>query len=215
MKMTLSTLALAMLVSAPAMAYEPGDWIFRGGVTQIDPDTESSPVTIDGADSGGRVDVEDDTQLGLTATYMLSDRLGFEVLASTPFTHTIVATGDLSGLGNIADVKVLPPTFSAIYYVTNGKKFNPYVGVGINYSILYDEDGKGTFNGERVKLDDSIGLAIQVGSDFEINEDLHVNASVRWMDIETDADLRLGGQVVETNVDIDPMVYSLTLGYTF
>lgn len=215
MKKTLSTLALAMLVAAPAMAYEPGDWIFRGGVTQISPDASSDPVTIDGADSGGKADVEDNTQLGLTATYMLTNRLGIEVLASIPFTHTVIGTEALSGLGEIADVNVLPPTFSAIYYLTDGKKFNPYVGAGINYSLMYDEEGKGSFSGERVKLDDSIGLAIQVGSDFEINKDFHVNASARWMDIETDADLTLGGQAVKTTVEIDPMVYSIMIGYSF
>jgi len=215
MKKTLSTLAIALFVATPAMAYEPGDWIFRGGVTQIDPDTASDPVTIDGADSGGEIDVESDTQLGLTATYMLSNRLGIEVLAATPFTHTVVATEGLSGLGDIADVTVLPPTISAVYYLTDGKKFNPYVGVGINYSFMYDEDGKGSFDGERVKIDDSVGVAIQVGSDFEINPRLHFNASVRWIDIESDAKLSLSGQTVETTADIDPLVYSLMLGYDF
>lgn len=215
MKITLTTLAAAMLMSSTAMAHEAGQWFFRGGVTQISPDVSSDPVLVGGANSGGEVDVEDDTQLGLTATYMFTERLGVEVLAAVPFTHEVVATKALSGLGTIADINVLPPTVSAVYYLTDGKNFAPYIGAGLNYTFIYDEEGKGSFSGERVKLDDSVGLAIQVGADFEINPNMHINASVRWIDISTDAELTLGGQDVTTSVDVDPYVYSLMIGYKF
>ncbi len=65
------------------------------------------------------------TQLGLTFTYMATDNIGVELLAATPFRHKIGtrATGD------IATVHHLPPTLMAQWYFGDASsKFRPYVG---------------------------------------------------------------------------------------
>ena len=49
---------------------------------------------------------------------MLCDNIGLEVLAATPFSHDIDATGSIAGLGKIAEVKQLPPTVSLQYHFT-------------------------------------------------------------------------------------------------
>ena len=70
----------------------------------------------------------------------------------------------------------------------------------------------GPLAGIDLDLDASIGLAAQIGADFDISETMYVNFDVRWMDINTDA--KLDGVFLE-EVEIDPMVYSLTLGWKF
>ena len=40
-----------------------------------------------------KVDVDDDWALGVTATYMFSNRFGIELLAATPFKHDITVDG--------------------------------------------------------------------------------------------------------------------------
>ncbi len=57
-------------------------------------------------------DVSNNTQLGLTFTYMATDNIGIELLAATPFRHKI-GTGDT---GDIATVRHLPPTLMAQWY---------------------------------------------------------------------------------------------------
>jgi outer membrane protein len=42
-----------------------------------------------------------------------------------------------------------------------------------------------------------------------------VNASVRWMDIDTEASFELNGSAGSVDVSIDPVVYSITAGYRF
>jgi outer membrane protein len=63
-----------------------------------------------------------------------------------------------------------------------------------------------------LKLDDSFGVAAQLGADFDVSDTMFVNFDVRWIDINTDAEL--DGVALE-EVEIDPMVYSLTIGWKF
>ncbi len=65
--------------------------------------------------------VKNDTQLGLTGTYMLTDNIGVELLAATPFSHKINANVPALNLdlGRAAIVKQLPPSLYAQYYFFN------------------------------------------------------------------------------------------------
>lgn len=231
-KTTLSRfIAITALTAAPVWAYEAGDMIVRLGATTVDPRESSDAIALDGTTltlGGGTTElgVDSSTQLGINALYMLDSNLGIELLAATPFEHTAKATGTLSGaLGNVADVKHLPPTLSAIYYFDTTSAFKPYVGAGINYTIFFSEDltsnadsvlsGLG-LEGGKVELDDSWGLSFQVGADYAIDENWHVNASVRWIDIDTEATIKFNnGSKITGDVELDPFVYTLSAGYKF
>ncbi|MBB6521407.1 OmpW/AlkL family protein [Pseudoteredinibacter isoporae] len=239
MKATLKPLTLAAAIAAcvvgtQAHAYEAGDFIARAGVTTVAPDGDSTQVFVNGgslgADSG--VDVDNDTQLGLTFTYMLDQSWGVELLAATPFSHDASGKGSFlntRGVGSVADTKQLPPTLSAVYYFNSESAFKPYVGLGLNYTFFFDEEGGANLEAGAgdldVDLDDSWGLAAQVGFDFDLGNNLLLNASVRYIDIDTEATLTvkdgsnaLGlpqGARITTDVDIDPMVYSVMIGYKF
>lgn len=255
MKKVVSTLTLATAVSLAvgshfAGAYEAGDIVVRAGVVTVAPDESSDGLVIpalsgvgayDGSALGGTsVEVDDDTQLGLTATYMLSPSLGVELLAATPFTHDI--TANLGGLGKVdaGETTHLPPTLSVVWYpMGSAGKVSPYVGAGINYTIFFEEEVSSDLEAGLagvadvvtgvsvglpspapldLELDDSIGLALQVGVDFQLNEQWHVNASVRWIDINTDAKITnsaLGTVITVDDVEIDPYVYQVNIGYKF
>lgn len=73
----------------------------------------------------GSFNVSNNTQLGLTFTYMATDNIGVELLAATPFRHK-VGTGPT---GTIATVHQLPPTLMAQWYFGDAQsKVRPYVG---------------------------------------------------------------------------------------
>lgn len=218
-----STLAL----SIPTLAYEAGDIILRAGVTNVSPSEDSSKLALNGSTlslSGGNSElrVDDNTQIGLTGTYMLSSELGIELLAATPFQHTASGSGELSGL-DIADIKHLPPTLSAVYYFQSEQVFKPYVGIGINFTIFFDEDltteangalaGLG-LSGGNIELDNSWGLALQAGFDYALNDKWLINTSVRWISIETEAKITFdSGDKLSADIDIDPWVYTLSVAY--
>jgi outer membrane protein len=217
---TLTSLAVvaALTLSPLASANQAGDILVRGGLTMVSPDSAKAPVLLDGAVSGLEVSVDDNTQLGLTFAYFFDSNWAIEVLAATPFSHDI-NLHDGTTTTKLAEVKQLPPTVSALYYFDTNSAFKPYVGVGLNYTIFFSEDFTSTYSDagfSDLELDGSFGLAVQVGADYHFNDKWHVNASARYIDIGTDASFKVGGTTNGTaSVDVDPMVYSLMIGYKF
>ena len=240
MKKSLITLAVLSSLSFGALSagYQAGDIVVRGGATLINPDSGKSGVSLYGnvpnvGEVNGEVplslSVDDNTQLGLNFVYFLDSNWAVELLAATPYTHDVtihdptalteVVFGANVDGATLAEVSHLPPTLSAIYYFDSASKFKPYVGVGLNYTIFFEEDFKSApkslgFNS--LDLDSSFGLSAQIGADYELSDNWHINASVRYIDIDTDVDFKIGDSIKgSATVNVDPMVYSLMLGYKF
>ncbi|TKB55481.1 outer membrane protein OmpW [Ferrimonas aestuarii] len=214
MKRTLVSALVLATLAAPAMAArEAGDFIVRAGYINVAPNESSQDVdTGDYAGNLGEFGVDSDAQLGLNFTYMVTDAIGIEVLAATPFTHDV----SLGPLGKIAEVTHLPPTVVAQYYF-GSDNIRPYIGAGVNYTYFWDEDFTNNLGGDLTDLDasGSWGLAAQVGLDWELNENWLINASVWYIDIQTDVDFKLAGTPVSIETDIDPWVYMVSVGYKF
>lgn len=226
-KSLIATSLLAMAIAAPlAHAHQAGDIIVRAGAVTVDPHESSSDIWVGALGTnvaGTKATLDSDTQLGLNFAYMITDRVGIELLAATPFSHNVGVKGmpgPFAGLnGKLGELKHLPPTLSVVYYPLDPKSaFQPYVGAGINYTWFFDTEltseaeGKG-FSG--LDLDDSWGLAAQVGMDYMLSDNLMLNAQVRYIDIETKGSTSFGGREVEVDVDVDPFVYMVGLGYKF
>jgi outer membrane protein len=214
-KLTLMIIA-SMFASQHATAFEKGDIIMRVGVVNVSPDDSSSNVFAGGTDLGLSIAVDDDTQLGLNFAYFLTDRINIEVLAATPFTHDV----NFSDGSRLGEVTHLPPTVSVNYYFNNPTSaFQPYAGMGLNYTVFFDEEFTSANEAaglDDLSLDDSFGVALQVGADYMINEKFFVNGTVRWIDIDTEASFNASGTPGSvSNIQIDPMVYMISLGYKF
>ncbi len=215
-----------LLGAAGATAHEAGDFIVRAGAAQVDPNDDSDNLTLNGGVlPGTEAEVDDDTQLGLTFTYMITNHIGIGLLAATPFDHDLEA--DLSGLSlgkvDAGSTKHLPPTVTLQYYpMDSASKFQPYVGIGVNYTKFFDEDVDSELEntlgltGGDLEIDDSWGLSYQVGFDYEIDEHWLINASIWYIDLDTEAKFKFDQPVViESDVDIDPLVYMIGIGYKF
>jgi outer membrane protein len=231
LKSLFSASLLALAVASPlAFAHQAGDIIVRAGAATVDPQEDSSRIStaatgsIDGTSAG----VGSSTQLGLTGAYMITDHVGVELLAATPFSHDISVKGIDAALGtpqgtidgSFADVKQLPPTLSLQYYPMEASSvFQPYVGAGLNYTLFFDDSltSRQKANGfSNLDLDNSVGLAFQVGADYMLTDNILLNAAVWYIDIDTTATAdhnQLGK--VKVDVDVDPFVYMVGLGYKF
>ena len=215
MKKTVCGLAiLTALMSTNVLAHKEGDIIIRAGVATVAPNDSSGDVL---NSAGSEFSVDSNTQLGLTFGYMITDNISFEVLAATPFSHSI--STNLGGLGEIADTKHLPPTFMVQYYFGDAESdFRPYVGAGINYTVFFDEELNSTGKNaglSDLSLDDSWGLAANIGADYMLNDDWFLNASVWYADIDTTATYKAGTTTFSTDVTIDPWVFMVGGGYQF
>ena len=227
---TLSLAATALLAAtvSPALGAEPGTWKLRAGVGVVSPDSDNLTTGLGGDTL--IIDVDDGTAMTLSATYMFSEHWAFDILASTPFSHDInaqvitsVDPGFTPNPIKIAETKHLPPTFSVQYHFIPDASFQPFVGLGLNWTTFFDtsvDPGLAAAGITDLELDDSFGLAAQVGADWMINDNWLLNLDVRWINIESDAAL-VGPVAAPTNaldigtVKIDPWVYAINLGYSF
>ena len=210
-QMIIALAAVAAMASGTASAFEAGDWVFKAGTTNVDPEQKN------GSPAGLDVVVDDDSSLSLTGGYFITSAIAVELLASLPFEHDYAVAGLVGG-----STKHLPPTLSIQYHFNSGGTFIPYVGIGVNYTTFFSQKTYGLLeefrqspdglNGAKVELDDSYGLALQAGIDYMFTEKLFMNVDVRYIDIEPD--LKVGGSKVG-KVEINPTTVGLNVGYRF
>ena len=226
----LAALLAAAVLATPAAAHEAGTWIVRGGAGMVDPQSNNGDFgDVDLGDGDVVVstnfEVDDDTSVVLSFTYMLLDNWGIDILLATPFEHDIDLAGTLDGSSITADIgstKHLPPTVSLQYHFMPDATFQPYVGLGVNYTIFFSEDVT-QFSRDvgltGIELEDSSGIAAQLGADYVFRDDWLVSFDVRWIQIRSNLKLDIEGVGTGLdapgNVEIDPWVYSLTLGKRF
>ncbi|TBU71077.1 outer membrane protein OmpW [Pseudomonas daroniae] len=228
-KSLFSASLIALALAAPmAQAHQAGDVLVRAGAITVNPKADSSTVKVDrgglaGTDLGGKATMSSDTQLGLNFAYMLTDNIGIELLAATPFEHDVKIKGTTldAANGKLGTLKHLPPTLSVVYYPLDSKSvFQPYVGAGINYTWIYDEhvgSRASTAGFDNFRAKNSWGLAWQIGADYMLTDNLLINAQARYIDIDTTAYVDHPGLGVraKVDVDVDPFVYMVGLGYKF
>lgn len=221
-KCLLAAGALLALVSSPALAYEAGTWVLRAGVGVVAPDSDNL-VLVEGTTTT-TINVDDGTSLTLMGTYMFSPNWGFDILASWPFNHDIKASvieaGSIPLSAKIGETDHLPPTFSIQYHFLPDATFQPYAGAGLNYTTFFSskvtQDLTDLTGVTDIDLDDSFGLALQLGADWMLGDRWLLNFDLRYIDIESDLTVSDGiaSEQIGT-VTIDPWVYSVNLGVRF
>lgn len=188
---------LCCLAAMPAPAYEEDDLILRLGAARVSPD-----VSGDGMLAG--FDVEDDTQLGLSATWMLNSSLGLGLLGAAPFKHDIAVTGI-----NVAETRQLLPTLTVQLFPLSTARLQPYVGIGINYTAFFKEEIAAPVE---LELTDSFGLALEAGMDIKLSDRLLLNVAAWKLDIDTD--VKLNGKKLG-ELEIDPLAAMVGIGFRF
>lgn len=227
-KHLLATSILALSAVAPNLyAHQAGDILVRAGAVTVTTGESSSSIHSSAlGDLGGKASLNNNTQLGLNFAYMFTDKIGIELLAATPFEHKASISGTGAVDGSLGKVKHLPPTLSAVYYpMDSGSAFQPYVGLGINYTVFFDEKMSGNAKAgnntaglplDNLKVKNSWGWAAQIGADYMLTDKILLNAQVRYIDIDTKATVDVVNTgYAKVDLDIKPVVYMVGVGYKF
>lgn len=239
--LTLATATLAALAGESVLAENrKGDIIVRAGFGATVPDDKASELQLDNAPlPGSRLLVDDGYAATFTGSWIFADHWGIGLLVATPFDHDLDVRGlpdvDGTSIGEVplGEIQHLPPTLTVQWFPVCVESWvQPYIGFGVNYTTFSDEEVAGPTNqylvevlgatrGASLELDDSWGLAGEIGVDMHFGPRSRwlFNAAVWYLDIDSDTEIRFptdtGVSRITTDVEIDPFVYSVGIGYRF
>ncbi len=198
--------------TAPAAFAEAGDWQFRLRAITVQPDESADIASI-----GGDVDIDTSVVPEFDISYFFTDNIAAElILGVTP--HDVTAVGTALGDVDLGDVTLLPPTLTVQYHFNPAGQVRPYLGAGVNYTVFFDEDLPAGTALDSIDYDPSVGLALQAGVDYALNERWFLNVDVKKVWINTDVTLdgttNLGA-VVNADVDINPVIFGVGVGWRY
>jgi outer membrane protein len=198
------------LALSPCVAADQSPWQFRARLLGIFPDASSDTITL----IGGEADVDDAFTPDLDITYFFTDNIAAELVFFAYSEHDVEAKNTIVGDVDLGSLDLVPPTVTAQYHFMPQNTFRPYVGAGLSYVLIPDEDPGDAVD---IKYDDGvIGFALQVGFDYFFNDHWCLNFDVKKVWVEVDVEVNAGGGIiVETSVDVDPLLVGVGVGYRF
>ncbi len=205
-----STAVGTLLIANLAFADDATNpWLLRIRGIDVVPSASSSTIT----GLGGRVNqISSDIVPEFDISYFFNKNISSELILGTT-KHDVKANNTTIGQVDLGSVRLLPPTLTVQYHFMPDAVFNPYVGVGINYTHFYDVNSGRTANA--INYSDSFGPALQVGTDVNINKNWMFNIDIKKLIIQTNTSVDVGSSTYTTNVKINPMVYGVGIGYRF
>lgn len=175
---------------------------------------------------GGDVSISNTIVPELDFTYFFTKNFAAELILGTTKHNVHTVGSDISAIGgptsfnvDLGSVMLLPPTLTAQYHFfpLKEKRFKPYVGAGVNYTLFYNvKEGDVVKN---IEYDNAIGFAAQLGFDVMFDDTFFVNFDVKRLflktDVTVDATNLAAGLVIPAEVEINPWIIGLGFGMKF
>jgi outer membrane protein len=201
-------LLLAMLaVVAPLSAQSTeGPWMIRIRALALEPANKSTAIpSLNVAEDAITVSSKIFPEVDIS--YFFTPRIAAELVLTYPQSHDV----ELGGTP-IGSFKHLPPTLMLQYHAMPTGTVRPYIGAGVNLTLLSDValnvPGVGALDLE----DSSIGGALQAGADVQVGGGYFLNLDAKKVIIRSD--VLAGGAAVST-VKVDPWLLSIGIGRRF
>lgn len=205
--------ALLAVAAQPAAAAEASSpWTLRVRALHIHPANKSDAIPSLAVPTDS-ISASKKWAPDLDIEYAFNDKFSAELLLTVPQKHTVtVHESALGGPVAIGTFKHLPPTLTVKYRPLGDAVLSPYVGVGVNYTRIWDARLTVPTVGS-LRLDQSsVGLAWQAGADYKIDD--HWSASVDFKYVKIGSDVKLGATRV-SHVNVDPVLLAVGAGYRF
>ncbi len=122
--------------------------------------------------------------------------------------------GSLTG-AYLGDVTYAPAILALQYRLPTGNpKFEPYVGAGVNYTIILDSDDRDVAGFD---VDNAWGAVLQVGFESMIDDRLGLYFDVKkiWLETDVRGTLGAGGPSATGKATLDPLLVGTGLIWRF
>jgi outer membrane protein len=198
---------LLLLSSAgDSQAKEKGDWVARLRGLAFVTDTDGTTDTL-----GGAARTSDDFIPELDFSYFFTDNIAVELILATT-KHSVEVKNSTAGDLDLGTVRALPPVLTLQYHFRPKEAFSPYLGAGVNYTIMYDTERGRSVNS--VDYSNEFGWALQAGMDYQFAENWMLNVDLKKVFVSTDITVN-GGAINANDTDLDPWIVGIGVGYRF
>ena len=216
-------LATALVgVSATALA-DDGPFVVRVRALDIRPANRSDAIPALGV-AADQIDVSSKWIPDIDLEYYFAPQWSTELVLTVPQQHEV----SVEGVGSLGTFKQLPPTLTAKYHFNPNGTVSPYVGAGVNLTLLMDVNlavpgaALGAGNSALVAHpsvrpltleNHSFGGAVQAGVDIKFADHWYGNLDVKYVQIRSDVMLQGGTKV--SAVKVDPLLVGVGVAYRF
>lgn len=233
MKKSLLVLALAAAFSPMLAQAEAGDWVVRVRAVSVTPNEDSdlgkyvNDLNSGYLNRGAELKVDSNVIPELDISYYITKNIAAELILALGTRHDVDIKGSQAGDAvhnqKLGSVDLLPPTLTLQWHFNPDQMIDPYVGAGVNYTVALDRNlaFSQALPGNDIKISkDSWGYALQAGVDINLKDGWLINADVKYLDINTNVEARLGpnntgGWTKIDDLDINPWVFGLGIGKKF
>jgi outer membrane protein len=178
---------------------------------------ENAKIKLGGAPvAGGNATVEDNTPPSLEVGYFILPNISVAATIGLPPKTTLRGAGTLSSAGDLGTVTYGPGVYTVRYHLNPNGPIRPYVGAGVNWTIIFDTDDRALQN---FKTSNTFGPALVAGVEVPFNQRFSLFGSVSKAWVSTNSRYNLptpGGLVPGTaRVALDPLVVNAGLQVNF
>jgi outer membrane protein len=241
LKSSLFATGLIALTAATGQAWaqKAGDVVLGAGILHYAPQDKSSTLRftspVDRELPGSGSNLKSATTLGLNVHYFVTDNWAVEGVLGIPPRLKLDGAGSLSGLGELATVRLWGPSVLGKYVFgapTDKVRFS--AGVGVTYaafrSVRLNSGIQNALGGAlgiapggsitSAKVDNKFGPVFNVGVNYAFNETTGLTFSVSYIPMKTKATLTtsVSGRTVaqsQAKLTLDPIVPFLYLTHRF
>jgi outer membrane protein len=213
----LASTAACFSFATPALAADGDEapfkhWFVRAGPAGVIYD-ESAKISLGGQQvPGASATVKDNLTVEVEGGYYFNPNISVSLTIGGPPTATLRGTGPLAGL-TLGKVTYGPAVAAVQYNLTTfGPKFKPYVGLGVNYTIvLNNKDGAV----QNLRVKSPVGVTFQGGAETMISDRIGLFVDAKKILLDTTARGTVGGAPASAKIDINPLIVTGGISFHF
>ena len=219
-KIAVSTVLIAGLLSGSV--YADSNWEVRVGLGNVglgDVQKNGNSLTLGGnpvvpLDAGA----SDNKTLLFDISRRFGDKWKGRFFGGVPPQATLKVSKSAAGLPpvgtKLGKISYAPAVASVTYDLPTLGKIQPYIGGGVNYTIVYNEKDAAL---KKLQVSNGVAPVVQIGADMKVGKGWTIGLDIKkiFLDVNGTGDFGVGGPPVKVDLQVDPLVVFLSVGKSF
>lgn len=185
-------------------------WFLRLGAAGVLFDSSASLRLAGAPVAGASAKAADNVTAMFEFGYYLDKNVSVQFTGGYPPTTSLTGKGTIAPLGTLGKATYGPAAISASYHFTDFGAFQPYVGAGALYAIVFSTKD-GAVAG--LKVDGAPGALVQTGFDYAVDRNWSVFVDAKKLFLSVDARGTALGAPVTARIHLDPVIVSTGIAY--